>query len=248
MYCFLSLPDQRPFVWPGASKIKWLLVSIFHSFPWIRRFFTLWITHFFPSIHATMDILMVVFSTIAITSAQKAGVCLFWLWFSPNISSNSVCSDPMNHSLLMPGCWDHLQWSHTTQDQVQCSDLQSGFPFSHTPSANSSSYPYFTWPFWSVPVKPWFLFTFVCLELLVTHCSWAHCPTRRGGQALSMPWGLMWAYLGQVPQPHASLCRKNRLLILQESEKGLFSWLTFWDGIFFCLFSPNVYIILLSSD
>ena len=105
-----------------------------------------------------------VFLTTAITS-QKAGVCLFWLWFSPNVSSNLVCNDPVNHSLLMPEC-DHPQWSHTTRDQVQCSELQSGLPFSHTPSANSSSYPYFTWPFWSVSIKTWFLF--VCMSRVVS--------------------------------------------------------------------------------
>ena len=74
VHCFLSLPDQRPFVWPGPSETKRLLGSIFLSFPWIRRFFMdsrfflnfipPWIFRWFPVL------------TIGIASAQKPGVCV----------------------------------------------------------------------------------------------------------------------------------------------------------------------------
>ena len=226
MYCFLSLPDWRPFIWPGPSEIKRLLAPIFHSFPWIRRFFTLRIPHFFLD-SCTTDIRWLCVFDDCSYFCTKAGVCLFWLWFSPNISSNSVRSDSMNHSLLIPGHWEHPQGSHTTRDQVQCSELQSGFPFSHTPSANSSSYTYFTWPFWSVPIKTWFGWC-----LYVSSCSCPTAPDRvvphaEGTRHCRCHGALCGHILARFLSLMPVLCRQNRLLVLQESEKGLFSWLTF---------------------
>ena len=114
-----------------------------------------------------------------------------------------------------------------TRDQVQCSELQSGFPFSHTPSANSSSYTYFTWPFWSVPIKTWFGWC-----LYVSSCSWPTAPGRVVPHAEetrhcrchgALCGHILARFLSLMPV----LCRQNRLLVLQESEKGLFSWTTF---------------------
>ena len=201
---------------------------------------------FFSSIHATMDILMVVcFWRLQLLHRRLESVFFDYgflrmfpqTWYAMILWTTPCwCLSVTTRSgLIQPG----------TKSSVLNSNQGSHFPtpplrilhLTHISLGLSDRY----------QLKPGFCL-FVCLELLVTHCSWAHCPTCRGDQALSMPWGLMWAYLGQVPQPHASLCRKNRLLVLQESKSVFFLGQLFGvESLFFCLFSPNVYIILFFS-
>ena len=91
---------------------------------------SLYVLHiFFPRLMPPWHSDGCVFLTIALLLHRRLE-SVFFDWFSPNISSNSVRSDSMNHSLLIPGCWNHPQGliQPRTKSSVLNSSRGSHFP------------------------------------------------------------------------------------------------------------------------